>query len=136
MRRGVVVWVTGLPSSGKSTLARLAALLARQGLVILVPASSHRRAYRQAARRLAPRFLEVFVDVPLEECARRDAKGLYALARAGRAPNLPGAGAAYEPPLAPDVTARGGQDRLAIATILARLEKGRTRSALSTVRAV
>lgn len=171
MSSGAVVWITGLPSSGKSTLARLvrarleregrpsllldgddvrealvprpgysdearahfyetlarlAGLLARQGLVVLVPASAHRRAYREAARRLAPRFIEVFVDVPPEECARRDTKGLYALARAGRAPTLPGVGAGYEPPLAPDVTARGGRDRRAVTDIAARVLKART----------
>jgi adenylylsulfate kinase len=163
VRAGAVIWITGLPSSGKSTLARrvrarllkagrpcalldgddvraalvpapgygarargrlyetlgrLAALLARQGLVVLVPASSNRRAYRDRARALAPRFLEVFVDVPLDECMRRDAKGLYAKARAGKASTLPGAGATYERPLAPELTARGGRDGRMIAEIV------------------
>lgn len=165
MRAGAVIWITGLPSSGKSTLAqrvrarlvkagrpcavldgddvraalvpapgygarsrgrlyetlgRLAALLARQGLVVLVPASSNRRAYRARARVLAPRFLEVFVDVPLAECVRRDAKGLYAKARAGKVSQLPGIGTAYERPLAPEITARGGRDVRAIREILKR----------------
>lgn len=163
---GVVVWLTGLPSSGKSTLARrvqgrllagsvaccvldgdevraslvpapgydpgsrdafyatlarLAALLARQGLVVIVPATAHRRAYRDDARALAPRFVEVLVDVPEIECARRDAKGLYAAATRGEAPDLPGSGAVYEPPLHPDIVARGGDDEPAAEAILRRL---------------
>lgn len=150
-----VVWITGLPSAGKSTLAvnlndrlrgagvpcclldgdavrralvprpgyddasrdhfyetlaNLAALLAGQGLVVLVAATAHRRAYRDRARALASRFLEVWVDVPLEECRGRDAKGLYAALAEGRVSSLPGEDAAYEPPLNPDVTARGGTD--------------------------
>jgi len=163
---GVVVWITGLPSSGKSTiaalldrrlretgrpaclldgdevraalvpapgytpeardafyatLARLAALLASQGLVVLVPATAHRAAYREEARRLAPAFVEVHVAVDADECRRRDAKGLYAAARAGEAAGLPGADVAYEPPAAADVVARGGQDEGAVAAVMALL---------------
>ncbi|HEY5922235.1 MAG TPA: adenylyl-sulfate kinase [Kofleriaceae bacterium] len=157
---GVVVWFTGLPASGKSTLARrlrdrvdrstvlldsdelrevlgatsyeqhdrdafyasltrLADLLARQGHVVLVAATAARRAYRDAARALAPRFVEVWVQTPLAECEQRDSKGLYARARAGDAPALPGIGIAYEPPESPDVIADGGLDDIA----LARLER-------------
>jgi bifunctional enzyme CysN/CysC len=49
------------------------------------------------------RFVEIFVDVPLEEAERRDAKGLYAKARAGEIPNFTGIGSPYEPPEAPDL---------------------------------
>jgi adenylylsulfate kinase len=156
---GAVVWITGLPSSGKSTLAErllrrlreagiaalaldgdevraalvpapgygaadrdafyatlanLAALVARQGVVAIVAATANLRAYRDRARALAPRFLEVFVDVSLDECRRRDAKGLYARAGQGAARDVPGADARYEPPLAPDVVARGGEDPTAL----------------------
>jgi adenylylsulfate kinase len=93
-----------------ATLARLAALLARQGVAVLVAATANRAHHRAAARALAPRFLEVLVATSAEECARRDPKGLWAAAREGRAPDLPGAGAPYEPPEAPDVTAAGGED--------------------------
>jgi adenylylsulfate kinase len=165
---GAVVWFTGLPSSGKSTLARavqerlaaagrsaalldgdevrdamvprpgysaaereafyaslarLAALLARQGLVVLVAATAHRRVFREEARGLAPRFAEVFLDVPEEACRARDAKGLYAKAAAGDAASLPGAGIAYERPLAPDVLARGGEDAAAVEAVLAWVQK-------------
>ncbi len=81
------------------TLARLAALLAQQGFVVLVAATAHRRFFRQRARALAPRFLEVFVDTPLETCRRRDAKGLYARSATG----LPGGDVTYERPVAPEV---------------------------------
>jgi adenylylsulfate kinase len=167
---GVVVWLTGLPSSGKSTLARrvrerllaarvvaccildgdevrasmvpvprydpgsrddfyatlarLAALLAHQGLIVIVPATANRRAYREGARALAPRFVEVHVDVPEGECARRDAKGLYAAAARGEAPEMPGSGVSYEPPLSPDIVARGGDDDLAADAIVARVAAG------------
>lgn len=160
---GAVVWLTGLPSSGKSTLAerlrerlaalgrcavvldgddvrgalvpapgyspperdafyatlgRLAALLARQRAVVLVAATAPRRAHREEARALAPRFVEVFLDVSGEECARRDPKGLWARARAGEAPQLPGAGAPYEPPRAAEVRAGGGEDAAAVEAVL------------------
>jgi len=166
-RPGAVAWLTGLPSSGKSTLgravaalarraglpvalldgdavraalrrpagrgaaerdafyaalARLAALLARQGLGVVVAATGPRRAHRALARRLAPAFLEVHVATPAAACARRDPKGLWAAARAGRAAGLPGAGAAYQAPRRPGVTAGGGRDARAAAAILAWLE--------------
>jgi len=57
----------------------------RQGLIVLCAFISPFRAERQMVRTLveAGEFLEVFVDTPLEECMRRDPKGLYAKARAG-----------------------------------------------------
>ncbi len=57
----------------------------------------------------AERFLEVLVDCGLEECRRRDPKGLYAAASAGELAELTGLGQAYEPPLAPDWVARSEQ---------------------------
>ena len=99
-------------------LAELAALLAAQGLVVLVPATAHRRAFRAAARALAPRFVEVHVTTPLATCEGRDPKGLYAAARAGRAPDLPGVGLAYEPPETPEVVASGGLDSAAMERVL------------------
>jgi adenylylsulfate kinase-like enzyme len=88
---------------------------------VLVAATAHRRAHRTAARALAPRFLEVFLDVPGDVCRTRDAKGLYARARDGQAPDLPGAGVAYEPPEAPDLVARGGEDDDAVEAVVAAL---------------
>ncbi|HEX8112717.1 MAG TPA: adenylyl-sulfate kinase, partial [Kofleriaceae bacterium] len=65
----------------------------------------------------ASRFVEVGVNTPLAECEARDPKGLYAQARRGAADQLPGVGAAYEPPMSPEVTASGGFDDTAIAAI-------------------
>jgi adenylylsulfate kinase len=104
------------------SLGRLAAVLARQGLVVLVPATAHRRAWRDAARQRAPRFVEVHVDTPLEECRRRDPKGLYA--RAAALPALPGVGVPYEPPLHAEVVAAGGGTARTIDAVLAWLGVG------------
>jgi adenylylsulfate kinase len=98
----------------QATLASLAALLARQGLVVAVAATTHRRAWRERARRMAPRFVEVWVATGATECARRDPKGLWACARAGEVAGLPGAGEEYEPPVAQEVRAEGGEDAAAL----------------------
>lgn len=143
-----VVWVTGLPSSGKSTLAAalvqalaargpppevlesdtvrrvltprpayddaerdvfygalawLAARFVRHGVPVIVDATAHRRRWREAAREAVPRFLEVFVDTPVEVCRRRDPKGLWRAADAGDLTTLPGAGVPYEVPERPDM---------------------------------
>jgi len=104
-------------------LARLAALLAGQGLTAVVAATANRRLHRARARARCRRFLEVHVATSAEACARRDPKRLWALARAGRVRDLPGAGGAYQPPLRPDVTARGGLDRQALDLLVARLRR-------------
>jgi adenylylsulfate kinase len=100
------------------TLANLAALFAHQGLVVIVPATAHLREYRDRARKLAPRYIEVYVHVPAERCAERDAKGLYAAVREGRVKGVPGADVPYEEPVAPDVIALGGYDDEAIGKIV------------------
>ncbi|HEX8952516.1 MAG TPA: adenylyl-sulfate kinase [Polyangia bacterium] len=165
MSRGVVVWLTGLPRSGKSmladavraalvargrtpvvldgdavrvalvpppgydpegrdafyaTLGNLAALLAHQGHVVVVPATAHKRAYRDAARAQAPAFIEVHVASSLAECKEHDRAGLYS--SAARAA-LPGVGIAYEAPAAPEVIASGGEDRRALDAVVARIEE-------------
>ena len=149
---GATVWFTGLPSSGKSTVAaavearllasrrpayvldgdnlrhglngdlgfsvedraenvrrtaEVAALMADAGVVALASLVSPRRADRAAARAVHDRaglpFLEVWVSTPLEECERRDTKGLYARARAGEIPDFTGIGQPYEEPESPDL---------------------------------
>ena len=160
---GVVVWFTGRPSAGKSTLARrvaerlrdtgaavalldgdevraalspapgyddeardafyatlaaLAALLSRQGLLVLVPATAHLRAYRERARALCERYLEVYVDVSAEEARARDSKGLYARAAAGEIRQLPSADSAYEPPLAAELRVTSGKDASAVEAVV------------------
>ncbi len=48
-------------------------------------------------------FIEIYVNTSLEECERRDVKGLYKKARAGEIPNMTGINAPYEPPIHPDL---------------------------------
>jgi adenylylsulfate kinase len=99
------------------TLARLGGLFARQGHVVLVAATAHLRRYRDRARAEAPRFVEVLLDTPLEECHRRDAKGLYEKVREGALSNVPGADLEYEAPVAPELRASGGDDERACEAI-------------------
>jgi bifunctional enzyme CysN/CysC len=75
------------------------------GLVVLVSFISPFRAERRFARSLfnEGEFVEVFVDTPLDECERRDVKGLYAKARGGLLPNFTGIDSPYEAPEHPDV---------------------------------
>jgi bifunctional enzyme CysN/CysC len=150
LQRPVCLWFTGLPASGKSTIANLvekrmfaagrhtymldgdnvrhglnrdlgftesdrvenirritevARLFVDAGLVVMVSFISPYRAEREFARsRFEPgEFIEVFVDTPLEECERRDPKGLYAKARRGELVNFTGIDSAYEPPESPEV---------------------------------
>ena len=60
---------------------------------------------REFARSLVDegRFLEIFVDTPLEECEKRDPKGLYARARRGEITNMTGINSPYEPPAEPEL---------------------------------
>ena len=165
MTAGLVVWLTGLPRAGKSTLAgavrarlvargrpslildgdevrkalspspgydrasrddfyttlgRLAALIARQGFIVLVPATAHRRVYRDTTRDLAPAFIEVHVATPLADCVHRDPAGLYASSAHAA---LPGVGVEYEVPLTPDVVARGGHDSAAVDAIVELIDR-------------
>jgi bifunctional enzyme CysN/CysC len=56
-------------------------------------------------------FIEVFVDTPFEECAKRDPKGLYAKALKGEIKNFTGVDSPYEPPLDPEIHLRtAGRD--------------------------
>lgn len=86
-------------------MAEVARLMVDAGLIVLVSAISPFRNERRMARALfAPEeFIEVFVDTPIEECERRDAKGLYAKARRGELRNFTGVDSAYEEPEAPEI---------------------------------
>jgi adenylyl-sulfate kinase len=88
-------------------VAELALLFADAGSVALVclvsPYAADRRHARELHQQAGLDFIEVFVNTSLEECARRDVKGLYAQARDGTLANLTGVGAPYETPSAPDV---------------------------------
>ena len=89
------------------TLSDFAVLLTGKGIPVVIDATANRRGYRDRARERLARFLEVYVDTPLEVCEARDPKGLYRRARAGDATTLPGLQAAYEPPHAPELTVHG-----------------------------
>ena len=149
-RQAFVLWLTGLPAAGKTTLAgeiagllrdsglgvclldgdvmrrglnadlgfseaardenvRRAAevtrLLLDSGITVVTALISPFREARMRAREIAgaARFVEVFVDAPLEVCRRRDPKGLYARANAGEISDLTGVGSPYEPPPDPEL---------------------------------
>jgi adenylyl-sulfate kinase len=166
---GATVWLTGLPGSGKSTIAavveellieqgraacrldgdnlrhglcrdlgfsaedraenmrrvaHVARLLADAGAVAVVALVSPYATGRAQARQIHEEedlpFIEVFVDTPLEECERRDPKGLYARARAGDLPGFTGIDDPYEPPLAPELRVTSSQSvHLAAQAVLA-----------------
>jgi len=86
-------------------VGEVARLMADAGLIVLCSFISPFRAERRMVREmLAPgEFIEVFVDTPLEECIRRDPKGLYAKALRGEIPNFTGLSSPYEPPEAPEL---------------------------------
>jgi adenylyl-sulfate kinase len=80
-------------------------LLSKHGVFAIVAAISPYRAVRDEIRASAHgRFFEVHVSTPVEECARRDVKGLYARAFAGEIENFTGVSDPYEPPVEPELT--------------------------------
>ena len=142
-----VYWLTGLPCSGKSTiantldlilykkgihtclldgdnvrlglnrdlgftpadrqenvrrLAEVARLMADAGLLVIVAAVSPSRLHRDMARDIvgSERFVEVFINTPLDVCEARDVKGLYRRARQGEITGFTGVDSPYEPSMA------------------------------------
>ena len=149
------LWITGLPASGKSTLAGalrellnsegvdiavlesdalrevftehptyseeererfykqmvyIGALLVEHGVPVIFDATANRRIYRDRARQQIARFLEVYVDSPLDTCMARDPKGIYRQAREGALTTVPGLQSAYEPPVAPALVVHGDSE--------------------------
>ncbi|WP_319437713.1 sulfate adenylyltransferase subunit CysN [Mycobacterium sp. RTGN5] len=100
-------------------LAHIATLMADAGLTVLVPVISPLEEHRELARKVHTdqdvEFFEIFVDTPLEDCERRDPKGLYAKARAGEITHFTGIDSPYQRPKNPDVrlTPQYGCDELA-----------------------
>ena len=93
-------------------VAEVGKLMRDAGLVVFVALVSPYRSDREAAAGLfaADEFMEVYIDTPVEVCAERDPKGLYAKAAAGNLPNMTGMGQAYEAPEHADLVLRGTGD--------------------------
>jgi bifunctional enzyme CysN/CysC len=90
-------------------VGEVAKLFVEAGLVVLTCFISPFRAERQMVKEIlgAKEFVEIFVDVPLQECMQRDPKGLYAKAKAGKIKNFTGIDSPYEAPEAPDILVAG-----------------------------
>jgi len=86
-------------------VSEVSRLLVDAGLIVIVSFISPYRSERELARaHFAPgEFVEVFVDTPIEECERRDIKGLYAKARRGELVNFTGVDSPYEVPESPEI---------------------------------
>lgn len=88
-------------------LSHVATLLADCGHLVLVPAISPLAEHRALARKVHADagidFFEVFCDTPLQDCERRDPKGLYAKARAGEITHFTGIDSPYQRPKNPDL---------------------------------
>jgi bifunctional enzyme CysN/CysC len=99
-------------------IAEVAKLFVEAGVIVLVSFISPYRNERMLAREAVEdgEFLEIFVDTPVEECSRRDPKGLYQKAYAGQIRNFTGVDAPYEAPLSPEIrlpTLEGSPEHLA-----------------------
>jgi bifunctional enzyme CysN/CysC len=174
--RGATVWLTGLPASGKSSIAEelerrlvgdgrpayvldgenvrhllsanlgfspadraehvrrvasAARMLADAGMVAVValvsPSADDRAQARELHEQADLEFVEAWVDTPIEECERRDRRGLYARARAGDLPGFTGVDAPYEPPRRPDVIVHPAIEPVSasVERLLARLDAER-----------
>jgi sulfate adenylyltransferase len=149
-RQGFCVWLTGLPSSGKSTIAEFltpilmaagrkvtlldgdvvrthltkglgfsredrvtnilrvgfvaAEVVRHEGVAVCALISPYASARDQVRSMFgADRFIEVFVDTPVEVCAGRDVKGMYTLAKQGKIKGFTGVDDTYEPPCSPEL---------------------------------
>ena len=167
--KGVTVWLTGLPSSGKSTIARflerqfrkwnlkvelldgdvvrthlsrglsfsredrdlnikrigfVCQLLTRNGVLALASAVSPYRETRDHNRRVIGSFVEVYVKASVEECEKRDVKGLYKKARAGEIKDFTGVDDPYEEPENPEVICETASETLEVsaARVIEKLE--------------
>jgi len=143
-----VIWLTGIPGSGKTTLALelqkfyenkgipieildgdeirktlskdlgfspedrkehnrrvifVAKILSKNGVTAIIPLISPYRETRVNARKEIPDFIEIWVKTSVDECIKRDPKGLYKKALAGEIKNLTGLQAPYEEPQNPEL---------------------------------
>ena len=108
-------------------MAEVACLFADSGTVAIVPIISPFIASREHARKIHEqrqlRFIEVHVATPVDECERRDTKGLYAKVRSGQLTGLSGVDSPYEAPKSPDVIVGMANESLqeSVSMILAKL---------------
>jgi bifunctional enzyme CysN/CysC len=92
-------------------VGEVAALMAQAGFLCITAFISPYRADRDRIRQTYPDlFHEVYLDASVEECERRDAKGLYARARRGEIKDFTGVSAPYEPPAEPELTIPTGRE--------------------------
>jgi adenylyl-sulfate kinase len=166
---GFVVWLTGLPGSGKTTIAQrlirelkkrnmkvelfdgdevrrnlskglgfskedrdthnkriiyVCKLLTRNGVNAIVSLISPYRSTRAYARKQLPNFVETYLKCSIDECIKRDPKGLYKRALAGEITNMTGIQDPYEEPLKPEVLldTEKGNSRNNVRTVLTKLE--------------
>ncbi|RXH03597.1 sulfate adenylyltransferase subunit CysN [Bradyrhizobium vignae] len=89
-------------------VGEVAKLMADSGLIVICSFISPSRDERDRVRGLVGKeeFIEVFVDTPIEECARRDPKGLYSKVKSGQIKNFTGMDSCYEAPTAPEIHLR------------------------------
>lgn len=150
IKKGIVVWFTGLPCSGKTTLSKelnlklhskgfssstldgdeirkklwndlgfskedrienirrvgeVSKLIAKAGSIAIVALVSPFRLSRKNVRDSleSNQFIEVYLECKLEECEKRDVKGMYAKAKNGKIKNFTGISSEYEPPINPEI---------------------------------
>lgn len=157
--KGAVMWITGLPCSGKTTLSEklrlslchkniltyiidgdqirkglssdlgflkedrsenirrvgeVAKLFSDVGFVVIASLISPFRKDRDKVRNNlgSDRFVEIYLDCPIEECEKRDVKGHYKSARQGKIKDFTGVSSPYEPPLHPELSLRTSTDNI------------------------
>lgn len=167
---GAVIWFSGVPASGKSTIAQaveqtlrargltvenldadevranlspnlgytpeardentkrlawMAQMLSKHGVNVIVACVSPLRQHRDRARAWCPKFVEVFVDCPLEVCQERDPRGLYARAARGEVNDIAGLHMPFEASLAAEVHCRTDRDDVdtSVQMVMSKLEE-------------
>ena len=88
-------------------LVLIGALVARNGINVIFDATANRQSYRDHARSLITNFVEAYVRCPLDICMKRDPKGIYHSAAAGKTATVPGLQSIYEEPSHPEITLNG-----------------------------
>jgi len=95
-----------------AALVYIAKLLTQNGVNVVIDATGNLRRYRENARKQIPKFIEAYLECPMEICMEREAKRgktyqapkqIYTKALKGKAPTVPGIGQPYEPPLNPEI---------------------------------